>query len=55
MEIELAYGRYFDRNQPTDSTSAIIINKKAAIELNMENDAIGRFIEVQTQGQWQRK
>ena len=55
MEIELVDGRYFDRNQPSDSTAAIIINRKAAIELNMEDDAVGRFIEVQSQGAWQRK
>ncbi len=55
MDIELLDGRHFDRNQPSDSTGAIIINQKAAIELNMEDDAVGRFIEVNTQGQWQRK
>lgn len=55
MNIQLADGRYFDRDQPSDSTAAVIINKKAAIELNMEDYAVGRFIEIQTQGQWQRK
>ena len=55
MDIELVDGRYFDRNQPSDSTNAVIINQKAAVELNMENDAVGRFIEVNTQGRWQRK
>jgi len=56
MNIDLLEGRYFDPNQPSDSTSAIIINKKAAEELNMENDAIDRVIEIQDfQGNWQRK
>ncbi len=56
MEIELLDGRYFDQNQPSDSTNAIIINKKAASELNMENDAVGRVIEIRNfQGNWERK
>lgn len=56
MKIELLEGRHFDPNQPSDSTNAIIINKKAATELNMENDALGKMIEVQNfQGVWERK
>ena len=56
MEIELLEGRNFDPSIPTDSTEAIIINKRASRELNMENDAVGRFIDVQNfGGQWQRK
>lgn len=56
MGIELLEGRYFDPDQPSDSTSAIIINKKAAEELNMADDAVGRVIEIQDfQGNWQRK
>lgn len=56
MNIEMMEGRDFDPDQPSDSTNAIIINKKAAIELNMEDDALGRVIEIQNfQGNWQRK
>jgi putative ABC transport system permease protein len=55
MGIELLDGRLFDKNQPSDSTNAIIINKKAAQELNMEDNPVGRVIEIQSGGSWQRK
>lgn len=56
MNIQLLDGRYFDPNQPSDSTNAIIINKKAALELNMEDDPVGRIIEIRNfQGNWERK
>ena len=56
MNISLLDGRFFDPNEPNDSTNAIIINKKAAIELNMENDAVGKVIEIRNfQGGWDRK
>ncbi len=56
MDIELLDGRYFDPNQPSDSTNSIIINKKAALELNMADDAVGRVVEIRNfQGRWERK
>lgn len=56
LNISLLDGRFFDPNEPSDSTNAIIINKKAAIELNMENDAVGKVIEIRNfQGGWDRK
>lgn len=55
MEIDIVEGRDFDIQTPTDSTAAIILNKQAALELNME-DPVGRIIEVQNfQGQWESK
>ena len=41
MEIEIVEGRDFDARTPTDSTSAIIINRQAARELNLE-DPLGQ-------------
>lgn len=56
MEIDIQDGRNFDPSIPTDSTEAIIINKKAAAELNLSDDAVGKFIDVQSfGGNWQRK
>jgi len=56
MKISLLDGRFFDPKQPSDSTNAIIINKKAAQELNMEDDAVGKMIEIRNfQGGWDRK
>lgn len=55
MEIDIVEGRDFDPTVPTDSTDAIIINMRAAEELNL-TDPVGKMIEVQNfQGQWQKK
>ena len=55
MEIDIVSGRDFDSKTPTDSTSAIILNKQAALELNME-DPVGQMIEIRNfQGQWEPK
>lgn len=55
MEIEIIQGRDFDSKTPTDSTGAIILNKRAALELNLE-DPVGQMIEVRNfQGQWEQK
>lgn len=55
MEIEIVKGRDFDPKTPTDSTSAIILNKQAAIELNME-DPVGQIVQIRNfQGQWEQK
>ena len=55
MEIKIVEGRDFDPDVPTDSTAAIIVNKRAAEELNL-NEPVGKMIEVQNfQGQWERK
>ncbi|MBO3699975.1 ABC transporter permease [Roseivirga sp. E12] len=55
MEIEIVDGRDFDSQTPTDSTAAIIVNRQAAQELNLE-DPVGKMIEVRNfQGQWERK
>ena len=56
MEIEIQEGRNFDPAIPTDSTEAIIINRRAAAELNLKENAVGKFIDVQGfGGNWQRK
>ena len=56
MEITVREGRNFDPSIPTDSTEAIIINRRAAGELNLKDDAVGKFIDVQGfGGNWQRK
>jgi putative ABC transport system permease protein len=55
MNIEIVDGRDFDRNIPTDSTEAIMINQQAAKELNLTGDAVGKIIQIQFQGKWQRK
>lgn len=56
MNIEVVEGRNFDPNIPTDSTQAIIVNKKAVQELNMQDGAVGKYIDVQSfQGNWDRK
>ncbi len=55
MEIEIAEGRDFDPRTPTDSTAAIIINRQAARELNLENP-VGQMIEIRNfQSQWEKK
>lgn len=55
MEIEIVEGRDFDYRIPTDSTAAIIINKQAARELNMD-DPLGQLIEIRNfQNQWEQK
>lgn len=55
MEIEIVEGRDFDSNIPTDSTAAIIVNRQAARELNLD-DPIGKMIEVRNfRGQWEQK
>lgn len=55
MEIEIVEGRDFDSKTPTDSTAAIIINKQAARELNMD-DPLGQMIEIRNfQNQWEQK
>lgn len=55
MEIEITEGRDFDPRIPTDSTAAIIINRQAARELNME-DPLNQVIEVRNfQNQWEQK
>jgi len=55
MEIDIVNGRDFDSNTPTDSTAAIIVNRQAARELNLD-DPVGKMIEVRNfQGQWERK
>ena len=55
MGIEILEGRDFDRTIPTDSTQSIILNKQAARELNMLDDPIGKMIDVNIGGNWQRK
>ncbi|MFY0591860.1 ABC transporter permease [Roseivirga sp.] len=55
MEVEVVEGRDFDPKTPTDSTAAIIINRQAARELNLDNP-VGEMIEVRNfQGQWEKK
>lgn len=55
MEIEIVEGRDFDSRTPTDSTAAIIINRQAARELNMD-DPLGQMIEIRNfQNQWEQK
>lgn len=55
MGIQIVDGRDFDRNIPTDSTEAIMINQQAAKELNLTGNAIGKIIQIQFQGKWQNK
>ncbi len=56
MNIEVQDGRNFDPTIPTDSTEAIIINRRAEAELNLKGEAVGKFIDVQGfGGDWQRK
>ena len=56
MNIEVIEGRNFDPNIPSDSTQSIIVNKKAAQELNLQEGAVGKYIDVQNfQGNWDRK
>lgn len=56
MGISVQEGRNFDPTIPTDSTEAIIINRRAAAELNLQENAVGKFIDVQSfGGDWQRK
>ncbi len=56
MEIDVLEGRNFDPSIPSDSTQSIIINKRAVSDLNMNDGAIGKFIDVQLfGGNWQRK
>ncbi len=55
MEIDVIQGRDFDTKTPTDSTAAIIINKQAALELNLD-EPVGKMIEIRNfQGQWEQK
>ncbi len=54
MGIQILKGRDFDRTIPTDSTQSIILNKQAARELNMLDDPIGKLIDVNICGNWQR-
>jgi len=55
MGIKIVDGRDFDRNIPTDSTEAMIINEQSAKELNLTGNAIGKVIQIQFGGQWQTK
>jgi putative ABC transport system permease protein len=56
MNIEVQDGRNFDPTIPTDSTEAILINRRAEAELNLKGEAVGKFIDVQGfGGDWQRK
>ena len=55
MGIRLIAGRDFDPQIPTDSTEAIIINKKGATELNLGEDPIGKMIEVNLGGDFVKK
>ncbi|OEK07481.1 ABC transporter permease [Roseivirga misakiensis] len=55
MEVEVVEGRDFNPQTPTDSTNAIIINRQAARELNLDAP-VGKMIEVRNfQGQWEKK
>lgn len=56
MGITVQEGRNFYPTIPTDSTEAIIVNRRAAAELNLQENAVGKFIDVQGfGGNWQRK
>lgn len=50
--IKILKGRDFDRTIPSDSTQSIIINQRAAIELNMEEDPVGQVIQINSGNQW---
>ena len=55
MGINIVEGRDFDRNIPTDSSEAIIINQQSAKELNLTGDAVDRIIQIQFGGNWVNK
>lgn len=44
--LELAYGRFFDRSHPSDPERAFIINEKAARLLGWESDAVGKKMQM---------
>jgi putative ABC transport system permease protein len=57
MGINIVEGRDFDRNIPTDSTEAIIINQQSAKELNLKGNALGKIIQITfgNSGNWINK
>ncbi len=50
MGIKIEEGRDFNQKYTTDSTEAIIINKRAIQELGLEGDPIGQVLRVNTNG-----